>query len=334
MPRTSLPSSAPGTLHEIARTRFAVALLIIVAPACMSCGGDKVTPTSPSPSTTVVSSTVKGVAINGNVALTSIGETAQLTATATLNDGTSRDVTKSGTWQSGGKGTIVTIDQNGILTAVGFGATWISFNYQTFAAAGKSVTVTPAGTFVIAGRVREPGAGGLANATVIETLSGRSFTADSSGEFSAAELLRRDAHFRFEQAGYEPAELDAVADLYADLAVQRVVRVVAGEVAAALPLAPNDLRYTVDGNSCVDCRMIRVVVPQAGLVHVRVTWASPTPRLTLFAGGQVFKATTTTRELIADVPANAPDEMLMYLGAAPPDMVTSHTPFVFETSLR
>ena len=56
------------------------------------------------------------------------------------------------------------------------------------------------------------------------------------------------------------------------------------------------------------------------------------PKTRLFAGVQLVKS--ATHELIADVPINTPDEVLMYLGAPPPDTVTAHTPFVFETSLR
>jgi hypothetical protein len=39
-------------------------------------------------------------------------------------------------------------------------------------------------------------------------------------------------------------------------------------------------------------------------------------------------------ELIADLPINAPREVVVYLGAAPPIEVSSHTLFTIETSLR
>jgi len=40
----------------------------------------------------------RGVAITGNVTLARIGETTQLTATATLSDNTTKDVTSEGNW--------------------------------------------------------------------------------------------------------------------------------------------------------------------------------------------------------------------------------------------
>ncbi len=117
-----------------------------------------------------------------------------------------------------------------------------------------------------------------------------------------------------------------------DLPLQRVVRLNAGETATPAALAPNDLSYTVGGNRCNPCRLIRVVVLQAGTVHVRVTWTVTGSSLSLFAEGQVVAG--GTRELTADVPVNAPREVLMYLGAAPPNTVSGHTTFTFETSMR
>jgi hypothetical protein len=91
--------------------------------------------------------------------------------------------------------------------------------------------------------------------------------------------------------------------------------------------------YTVGDKKCVDCRLIRVVVPQAGIVHVHVTWTSVSLKLSLLAEGQVVGG--TPGELVADVPVDAPREVLMYLGTVPPDSsVQNHTAFTFETSLR
>jgi hypothetical protein len=78
--------------------------------------------------------------------------------------------------------------------------------------------------------------------------------------------------------------------------------------------------------------VIHVFVPQAGTVHIQVTWTVAASQLSLFAEGQVVKG--TARELTADVPINASREVLMYLGAEPPNAVGTHTPFTFATSLR
>jgi hypothetical protein len=181
------------------------------------------------------------------------------------------------------------------------------------------------------GRVREPGVGNVPNVTVVDTISGRSATTGSDGEFSIAELPRLPAHIKAEKEGYEPAELDAT-QASVDLPIQRVVRLVAGETVRPSDLAPNDLSYTVGGNNCSPCRLIRVVVPQAGTVHVRVIWTATALTLRLFVEGQVVVGLPS--ELNADVPINGAREVLMYLGTAPPSALPGHLAFTFETSLR
>jgi hypothetical protein len=282
-------------------------------------------PTTP---TSTPAPTVTQISMSGNVTLTRVGETTQLTAVATLSDNTTKDVTSDSRWQ-GGDMRVVTLSPTGLLTVVGFGATYVSVMYQS-RGTGTRVTATPAGTFVMVGRVREPGAGGLANVRLVDTISGRSATTDSSGQFSMAELPRLQAHFKAEKEGYETGEMD-VTGPDVDLPLQRVVRFVAGETAKPAPLAPNDLSYNVGGNRCNDCRLIRVVVPRAGMLNMHATWTGAS-KLTLFAEGQVV--TADARELTADVALNAAREIVVYLGAAPPNAVSGHTPFTLETSLR
>ena len=96
-------------------------------------------------------------------------------------------------------------------------------------------------------------------------------------------------------------------------------------------MGQNGLVYPVGGNSCTDCRLIRVVVPQAGTVHVHVTWVTAAT-LSLYAEGQVVNG--GTRELTADVRIDAPREVLMYLGGTPSNGLSTDTAFTFETSMR
>jgi hypothetical protein len=336
MGRTLRILSALNRINTIRSIRYSrsrlgvVVLILLVSTWTTSCGGDKSTPTPTTPTTpSTPVPTVTGISIGGNLTLTGLGETSQLMAIAALSDGTTKDITSLGRWQWGDT-RVITISPGGLVTVVGFGATWVSFTYQT-RGASETVTATLPGTFVIRGRVREPGAGGLNNVNVVDTTTGRSATTDSDGEFSLAELLQPQAHLKVEKEGYEPAEVEAT-QTYVDLPVQRVVRLVAGETVRPAELAPNDLSYTVGGNGCSPCRLIRVVVSQAGTVHVRVTWTPNSSKLSLFAEGQVLPG--LLGELTADVPINAPREVLMYLGAAPTGAVNGHTPFTFETSLR
>lgn len=310
-------------------TMSRVIVLLVLAQGLVGCGSHApVSPTAPTP-TPAVSPTVTRVAIGGNVPLTKIGETTQLTATATLSDNTTKDVTSDGKW-AWGDARIVTVSPGGLLTVTGFGATWALFTYQS-RGAGITVTATPSGTFAIAGRVREPGAGGIANASVVDTISGRSAATDPDGYFSLAELPRLQAHFKVEKEGYEPVEVDAT-QTNVDLPIQHVVRLTAGATVTPSALAPNDLSYTVGGSNCSPCRLIRVVVPRSGTLDVRVTWTVTASKLSLFAEGRVIAGTVGA--LAADFLIDAPREVLIYLGAASPNAVFDHTPFTFETSVR
>ncbi len=310
-------------------------ILLLLAPALAGCrssdsSASTVSAPTPLPAPAPPSlPTVTRVAITGNVQLTRIGETAQLTAIATLSDNSTKDVTSDAKWLAG-DARVVVVSSGGLVTIVSFGATWISASYQS-RGAGVTVTATLPGTFVIAGRVREPAAGSVANVRVVDTMSGRSATTDSDGYFSLAELPRLQAHLKVEKEGYEPAELDAT-QTNVDLPLQRVVRLTAGETVKPSALAPNDLSYNVGGSSCSPCRLIRVVVLQAGTVHVHATWAVTASKLSLFVEGRVSAG--GTGELTADVPIDGPREVLMYVGVAPPNAVSEHTLFILETSMR
>src|SRR5882672_9989405 len=148
---------------------------------------------NPTPPTTQAASppatpaaSVTRITITGNVALTKIGETSQLTATATLNDNTTKDVTADGRWTVG-DARVIAVGVTGLITVVGFGSTSVSCGYQS---RGNSLPViaTPPGTFVIAGRLRDPGRGAVPNVSVVDAMSGRSGMSDTSGQFSVAEL--------------------------------------------------------------------------------------------------------------------------------------------------
>src|SRR5205814_9250709 len=64
---------------------------------------------------------VTSMKITGNAALTKIGETSQLTATATLGDNTTKDVTADGRWTVG-DARVIAVGVTGLITVVGFGS--------------------------------------------------------------------------------------------------------------------------------------------------------------------------------------------------------------------
>jgi hypothetical protein len=317
---------------RISRQVVRCAIPPLLAATIGACHKSSASPLAPSQTTTTVPAAapaITGMAIFGGGPLTSIGETEQLTATATFNDGTTKDVTSQGTWHWG-EPQVLTVSPSGLVTVVGFGATWITVTYQT-RGAGITIAATPSGTFALRGRVRQPAAGGVLGARVVETVSGRSGMTDVDGEFSIAQLPRLQAHLRVEREGYEPIDVDT-AGTNLDLAVQRVVRLNAGESVTPGALAPHDLSYVVGGQTCDSCRLIRIVVSRAGTLHLHVTWAVAASRLRLFAEGQIV--TADTRELTADVAVAAPREIVVYLGEATAAGVLEHTPFTLETSMR
>jgi len=270
------------------------------------------------------------VQISGNASLTTVGQTSQLTATASFTDGTSRDVTTEARWTSSAS-SVVSVSSTGLLTVLQLGATVITAAYSNLASS-VNVRPTPPGTFVIAGWVREPGQGGVAGARVTDTVSLMTASSDSGGDYRLVALPRGETHLRAEKDGYETAEVDAT-QTNADVSMQRMIRLHDGDTATPPRFAPNDLSYLVGGVRCFPCRLIRLVAARAGTFHLRVTWEEHAVNFSLFANGSVFPTSST--ELVAEVPVPA-GETVAYLGMKVPTGPgpVYHVPVTIEASLR
>ena len=305
------------------------AYFLVVASLCTACTKSVTTPTPAPPGPVQLTR----LSVTGNSSLTAIGEISQLTAAATFSDGAVKDVSRDTSWVSADP-SVVMVSSTGLLTVVRLGASVIYAHYQTQSGT-LSVTATAPGTFVMTGSVQEPGQGGLANLRVIDTASAISTQTESGGRYSLASLPSRQAHLRFEKDGYEPVELDATSDAIADVRVQQMIRLVAGETVTPHHLAPNDLTYVVGaGQRCNPCRLVRVIVPVTGTVHLRLTWLNDcVVTLGLWAGGQhVVPSGTSSTEVDADVSAVA-GEMIVYVDRVGPYATACHVPFVLATSL-
>ena len=92
----------------------------------VSLGCDK-SPAGPTPPTAPSSATVSSVAVNGSTDIISIGQTVQLTATATFSDGATQNVSATATWQAP---VGATVTSSGLVTAVTSGTVTISATYQ------------------------------------------------------------------------------------------------------------------------------------------------------------------------------------------------------------
>jgi hypothetical protein len=320
------------------RHAFVVGLLMVALSLNIyGCGR---TPTAPAPSAGPAtpspppSPTLTGITITGAMALTAIGQTSQLTATATYSDTTTKDVTTTTNWVSQSP-SVVTISSSGLVTVVGFGVSNIQAAFQA-RQAFLLITATPPNTSVFYGRVREPGGGGILAARVLETQSGQFTLTDLNGHYSFGGLTR--ALLAFEKDGYEAAgQLDAPPNQFNDTALQRIVRVIAGGSLTALTLAPHDVSYTVGTDQCFPCKLIRVTMPTAGSLRVNLTWTEPRANtLNLWVNGGRFVGTGVSSNITRDVPVLA-GEVLVYVGFYNPSPTvvgsTFYVPFSLATSV-
>jgi hypothetical protein len=166
--------------------------------------GNKNSPTVPTTATTVPPS-VTAVAIKGEPALTALGQTTQLTLEATLSDGSRKDVTSGAQWFSS-KPSVVTVSSAGLATAVDFGRASVR-GQSSGRASALVITVLPEGTYILSGRVTEPGNAPMADVR-IETVggptTGRVAMTDGSGNY-AFNGVSGVGQVRATKEGYEPA---------------------------------------------------------------------------------------------------------------------------------
>jgi hypothetical protein len=335
-----LRCAGPSVQNPHNRLLHVVPLLIslIVLAGGGGCGDNRGL-TAPPPPPPIV----KKLIIDGNTTLTAIGQTSQLTARATFSDGTVKDVTSAAQWTSTHP-SVITISAQGLATVIQFGLSQILASYLGQSAEVVVAVATPPGTFVVVtGRVREPGPGGgngigggpgLANVRVLDTLSGSSTLTNGIDDFSLGGLTSA-AHLRFEKDAYESVEMDPILNQKIYLPMQRIVRVTAGDTVTPVPLVSNDMDYLIGpGARCFPCRLIRVVVPANGTLHLRLTSSQPGFALDLWAGGQQFlRSDDKSVEVDADVPVSA-GEVIVYTGRLSPlGEGTGKAPFMLATSL-
>ena len=317
----------PWSAGWFARAQRVAVLVVVMAGA--GCGDDA-PPMAPSggnppPAPSLVSLTFGANTFN----LTAIGETQQLTVTARYSDNTTRDVTSEASWFVSDT-RVLRLSPTGLLTVLQFGRSSVSASFSN-RSASANVTATPPGTFVIYGRVREPGQSGLRDALVADPQSGLSTTSDIDGEFSIGEMPQ-EVHLSVTKAGYESRIVDASSDGFVDIPVQRVVRIAAGGSATPLPIAPNDLEYIVDGVRCSPCRMMRIDMPAAGALEIRVTWQQNVHTLSLFGEGLTVSGTSGLVSGVITV--GSARETVVFFGVTSATSSFQYTNFTIETTLR
>jgi hypothetical protein len=274
-------------IRRAGRAAVTVTLGIVSAAVMVGCGGGT-PPTSPSPPTAPNQPQQEfptSLRVSGDQSLDAVGETSQLTATATYKGGTSKDVTANTTWRSD-RETVATVSPSGLVTAVGFGTAKIMATYMLNASV--DFTVVAPGSFYAKGWVHEPGEGegagfGVAGVRVREPQSGLSTVTDAFGHYVFGGLTGH--HLILDKEDYEQVELDTTGCEFPcekNVKIQRVFRINAGEVVTPTPLAPMDIEYILGSDKCDHCRRVRVVCPAPGTLRLRLTWSKPESRLSLW----------------------------------------------------
>jgi Bacterial Ig-like domain (group 2) len=157
-------------------TRRMIAVMCLLGLAA-TCNKEKppTSPTVPTPAPTLVS-----VAIGGPNSIQP-GDSRQFSATATLSDRSTQDVTAAATWRSNSPVFTVT---GGLVTALSPGEGSISVTYQN---RGSSLVIVslPAGTGILTGSVKESTfpIGGARVEVVSGPFAGRSEMTNSSGSY-------------------------------------------------------------------------------------------------------------------------------------------------------
>jgi hypothetical protein len=259
-------------------------LLVLSAGLSQNCGDSGVVP-KPSGRPYLVR-----LDIEGNTRLSNVGETSQLRAIAHLSDGTSTDATLTVSWTVL-TGSVVSISSSGVLEATAFGIGTIRATYG-LSRINVKITVTPAGTFVVSGRARQPAASSLSGVLITEPVSGRSTVTDLDGMFMLAALIGKELHLTREF--YETVTATVVPfDDQVSIPMQPVMQFRAGGSLSGT-VAPNDLEYVVmPGATCGVCRMVRIQSDTAGVLNVTLT-SQPSWRMSIWVNGQEFTSPSST----------------------------------------
>jgi Big-like domain-containing protein len=306
------------------RRRSAAAVLTPLGLAAMlaqSCGDSRVPP-RPSDRPYLVR-----LDIEGNTRLSAVGETSQLRATTRMSDGTSTDATSAVSWTVL-TGTVVSISSSGLLEAKDLGIGTIRATYGP-SRINVKVTVTPAGTFVVSGRARQPAASGLSGVLITEPVSARSTVTGVDGEFVLAGLIGTE--LRLTRDFYEPVTAPVVPfDDQVSIPMQPVMKFNAGSSLSGT-VAPNDLAYDIGlAVTCGVCRMVRIQSDTAGML--RATLSSDPPRLmSIWVNGQAFTSPSSTTTTVQATFPVAAGETIIYVGTPSTDR---HINFLLATEFE
>jgi hypothetical protein len=112
-----------------------------------------------------------------------------------------------------------------------------------------------------------------------------------------------------------------------------MVRITAGETAVVSHLAHMDMSYTVASERCSPCRLIRIIAPAAGTIHLELGWeSSQALQLHLWAGGRRFAGEVNEKRLVIDAAISA-GENVVYVGYYNASVIGQSIQFTLATSM-
>jgi hypothetical protein len=281
--------------HQMA-ARTGVSLMALALAATGACGDGR-SPTAPS--------RLSQLTLAGPTALTDVGSTGRLTATARFSDDSERDVSADAAWSSSDS-RIVSVAPGGVITAAGFGIATIDATFQR--RASTQVFVIRAGKSYSTGRVTEAGGGPIAGVRVLDTSRAWLGTTDSSGWYLAAGFS--GSSMLFEHDLYESAARTIVPNSMNHVAMQKVIRLTAGASLAG-ELMAFDAGYDLGNLQCEPCRLIRIQCASAGRLELQLSWTQTQP-MGLWTSGELF---SRGERAVVSVSAG---ELVVYVGHIPP----------------
>jgi Carboxypeptidase regulatory-like domain/Bacterial Ig-like domain (group 2) len=197
------------------------ALFVVIAATTFSsaCSGKSTTSptTTPPPALTVTAVTISGTA-------PAIGQTSQLTATATMSNGTTQDVTAQSAWQSSNT-SVVIVSSSGAATGVAAGEADVR---AAFSGVNGSLHIKlQARTFAVAGVITDSESGRSIDGEV-EIVdganAGKVTRADSTGRYSLSGLVAGSFALRARATGYDSSDMRVTivdSDARADITLRR-----------------------------------------------------------------------------------------------------------------
>jgi hypothetical protein len=203
-----------------------VALPVLLLAAGCTGSSSSSTPSTPGAPTPTVSS----VTVNGSSP--DLGETSQFTATATLSNAATEDVTAQATWQSSDVG-VVAVSSAGMVGSVAPGEADITATYSGVTGSKRvSVAAAPAARRTVTGMITDDSTGRPlvveAEAQVMDgENAGKAGRVDGSGVYSIPDLAAGTFNVRARATGYESRDhrvtIEA-ADVRVDFALRAQIR--------------------------------------------------------------------------------------------------------------